>query len=90
MIRSPADYRAAFQRLAAERQRLRDQDKDLRAEGLSPAARKRVLDPLRSFHAQPAEEVASYERLQRGDVDAGLARRVIRLSCGRLIRARAA
>ena len=68
MIRTEAEYREALTRLAAERQRLRDQDRDLRAEGLSPAARKRVLDPLRSFHEQLAEEVTSYERLQRGDV----------------------
>ncbi len=68
MIRSDVEYREVLARLAAERKRLRQQDRELRTEGLSPAARKRVLDPLRAFHAQLAEEAASYERLQRGDV----------------------
>jgi hypothetical protein len=68
MIRTDAEYKAAVARLAAEKDRLRQQEKDLRAEGLDAAARKRVLDPLRSFHEQLVEEVASYERLQRGDV----------------------
>ena len=68
MIRTQAEYRESLERLAAERKRVRDQDKQLRAEGLTPTARKRILDPLRSFAGQVAEEVASYERLQRGDV----------------------
>jgi len=68
MIRTEAEYREALARLDAERQRLRDQDKQLRAEGVSPAARKRLLDPQRSFSDQLAEEVDSYERLKRGDV----------------------
>lgn len=29
---------------------------------------KRVLDPVRSFHEQIKDEVASYERLERGGV----------------------
>jgi DNA-binding XRE family transcriptional regulator len=68
MIRTDAEYKDALARLADEKARLRKQEKDLRAEGLSPAAVKRVLDPQRSFHEQVAEEVESYERLQRGDV----------------------
>lgn len=68
MIRTDAEYKEALARLAQERERLRQQDKDLRAEGLDAASRKRALDPLRSFHEQLAEEVASYERLRRGDV----------------------
>jgi len=35
---------------------------------LSSAEVKRTIDPLRSFHGQLAEEVASYERLRRGEV----------------------
>ena len=68
MIRTEAEYRESVKRLAAERKRLRDQDKQLRAEGLAPTARKRILDPQRSLAGQVAEEVASYERLQRGDM----------------------
>lgn len=68
MIRTEAEYREALTRLADEGKRLRDQDKQFRAEGLSPAARKRLLDPQRSFSEQLAEEVASYERLKQGDV----------------------
>ena len=36
---------------------------------LSKEEIKRVLDPVRSFHEQLKEEVASYERLKRGDLD---------------------
>jgi ribosome-binding protein aMBF1 (putative translation factor) len=88
MIRTEAEYREARARLDAERQRLRDQDKQLRAEGLSPAARKRLLDPQRSFSEQLAEEVASYERLKQGDVEElenlhGLGRLLIALRIAR-------
>jgi DNA-directed RNA polymerase specialized sigma subunit len=36
--------------------------------GLDVDEVKRAIDPLRSFHEQLAEEVASYERLKRGDI----------------------
>jgi len=68
VIRTESEYRAALAQLAAERKRLREQDKQLRAEGVAPASRKRLLDPQRSFSEQIAEEVASYGRLREGDV----------------------
>src|SRR5262245_34759429 len=68
MIRTDAEYKAARARLAEEKERLRQQEKELKSEGLDAAARKRVLDPLRSFPEQLAEEVASFERLRKGDV----------------------
>ncbi len=68
MIRNDNEYREAAQRLAEERERLGKHRKRLKDMGLSAAELKRALDPLRSFHAQLAEEVESYERVKRGDV----------------------
>ena len=56
----------------------------LKQEKLSKDAIKRVLDPVRSFHEQIKEEVASYERLKRGEFDelqnfAGIGRLLIAL-----------
>ncbi len=68
MIRNETEYKQAVERLSAERKRLAEQRKRLEATGLSAAERKRVLDPLVSFHEQLVEEVESYERLVRGDL----------------------
>lgn len=69
MIRSETEYKAAVLRLQEERQRLVDHEKRLREEGLGDDEVKRVLDPLVSFHLQLREEVESYEKLRRGDLD---------------------
>jgi len=69
MIRNESEYKAAVERLAAEEARLAAQEAELQAMSLPPDQIKRVLDPLRSFHLQLAEEVASYERLKRGEFD---------------------
>jgi ribosome-binding protein aMBF1 (putative translation factor) len=68
MIRNESEYKLAVERLTAERKRLADHRKRLEATELTAAERKRVLDPLSSFHEQLAEEVESYERLVRGDL----------------------
>jgi hypothetical protein len=68
MIRTDAEYQLALQRLKDERERVREQDKAFKAQGFDAAARKRMLDPLRSFYDQLAEEVESYERLLSGDL----------------------
>jgi ribosome-binding protein aMBF1 (putative translation factor) len=68
MIRSDKEYQEAVRRLAEERKRLVEHRKRLKDMGLSAGELKRALDPLRSFQAQLAEEVGSYERLKRGDV----------------------
>jgi ribosome-binding protein aMBF1 (putative translation factor) len=69
MIRNESEYQEAIERLRAEMVRFKDQESALRTRGLSKQEIKRVLDPVRSFHEQLQEEVASYERLKRGDFD---------------------
>jgi DNA-directed RNA polymerase specialized sigma subunit len=69
MIRNESEYQEAIERLRAEMGRFKDQESALRTRGLSKQEIKRVLDPVRSFHEQLQEEVASYERLKRGDFD---------------------
>jgi DNA-directed RNA polymerase specialized sigma subunit len=68
MIRNEREYREAVRRLQEEQVRLQDHRERLQGSGLSEEEIKRVLDPLRSFHAQLQEEVQSYERLKRGDI----------------------
>jgi ribosome-binding protein aMBF1 (putative translation factor) len=69
MIRNEAEYQEAVQRLEAERKRLRERRARLKQTGFTAAQLKRALDPLKSFHLQLVEEVKSYERLKRGDID---------------------
>jgi DNA-directed RNA polymerase specialized sigma subunit len=68
MIRNENEYKEAVRRLDEERQRLAEHEGRLIAQGLGPEETRRVMDPLRSFHEQLAEEVAGYERLRRGEV----------------------
>jgi DNA-binding XRE family transcriptional regulator len=69
MIRSEKEYREAVERIRQEKDRLAQQEAELKAMGLRPEEIKRALDPMRSFHQQLEEEVASYERLKRGEFD---------------------
>ena len=69
MIRNEKEYREGVERIQEEEQRIDAYRERLVAEGMKRAAIKRVLDPLLSFQAQLAEEVASYERLKRGELD---------------------
>lgn len=69
MIRNEKEYREAVERIGQEKDRLARQEAELKAMGLAPAEVKRALDPMRSFHQQLEEEVASYERLKRGEFD---------------------
>lgn len=69
MIRNEAEYKEAVKRVADEKQRLDEQRKTLESMGLTPEQIKRAIDPIRSFHLQLEEEVASYERLKRGEFD---------------------
>lgn len=67
MIRSETEYREAAKRIGEEAARLKDQELRLAEMGLSREEIKRATDPMRSFHEQLKEEVASYERLRRGE-----------------------
>ena len=69
MIRSETEYQEALQRLGEEEKRLAEHEARLREMGLGSDEVKRALDPFRSFHLQLAEEVESYERLKRGDLN---------------------
>lgn len=88
MIRNEAEYQEAVHRFTEEKKRLAEHQERLAESGLSSAELKRALDPLRSFQAQLEEEVESYERLKRGDVDAllnlhGLGRSLVALRIAR-------
>ena len=67
MIRNEKEYTAAVERLQAEKARLDEQRKALKAEGIDKAQIKNLMDPMISFHLQLKEEVESYERLKRGE-----------------------
>ena len=69
MIRSETEYREAVERLRAEAERLKAQQAKLQEMQLSRDEIKRAMDPVRSFHEQLKEEVASYERLRRGEFE---------------------
>lgn len=69
MIRNENEYREAMQRLREERARIDQQEAKLVELGLTGDEIKRAMDPMRSFHAQLGEELASYERLKRGEFD---------------------
>lgn len=69
MIRTDAEYHEARERLLAERTRMSEHEARMKELGLSPAERKRALDPLQSFSSQLEEEVESYERVQRGSFE---------------------
>ncbi len=69
MIRNETEYREAVERVGRERARMRAERAKLREFGLSKVEIKRALDPVRSFREQLQEEIASYERLMRGEFD---------------------
>jgi ribosome-binding protein aMBF1 (putative translation factor) len=69
MIRNESEYQEAVERLKAEAVRLKEQQSKLKEIGLARDEIKRAMDPMRSFHEQLKEEVASYERLKRGKFD---------------------
>ena len=67
MIRNEKEYQEAVERLRAEKDRLDQQHKVLKEEGLDNSQIKNLMDPMTSFHLQLKEEVESYERLKRGE-----------------------
>ena len=88
MIRNENEYQEAVRRFTEEKKRLATHRERLAETGLSSPELKRALDPLRSFQAQLEEEIDSYERLRRGDVDPllnlhGLGRSLVALRIAR-------
>ena len=88
MIRSESEYRNAVERLREEESRMTDREQELAELDLSRKEIKRAMDPLRSFHDQLQEEVASYENLKRGKFEElrnfeGLGRMLVALRIAR-------
>lgn len=88
MIRSESEYRNAVERLREEESRMTDREQALAELDLSREEIKRAIDPLRSFHDQLQEEVASYENLKRGKFEElrnfeGLGRMLVALRISR-------
>ena len=88
MIRSESEYRSAVERLREEESRMTDREQELAELDLSREEIKRAMDPLRSFHDQLQEEVASYENLKRGKFEElrnfeGLGRMLVALRIAR-------
>ena len=67
MIRTEAEYQEALRRMEQDRQTAAAQRAGLEAAGLTPEQVNLAMEPIRSFHAQLAEEVAWYERTRRRD-----------------------
>ncbi len=84
MILNENEDKDAVRRLGEQEERLKQQAVQLKQTKLFKNAIKRVLDPVRSFHEQIKDEVASHERLKRGEFDelqnfAGIGRLLIAL-----------
>lgn len=69
MIRNEQECREAVTRLKEEKNRIAVQREEFEKLGLSPTETKRALDPFQSFHLQLEEEIESYEKLKRGEID---------------------
>ncbi len=88
MIRNESEYQEAIRRQRDEQARLSQHRERLEALQLNAEEIDRTLDPVRSFHAQLAEEIEEYERLKRGDLGElvnlhGLGRTLIALRIAR-------
>lgn len=88
MIRNETEYQEAVRRHREEQLRLEQHRTRLKEAGLNRGELKRAMDPLRSFHLQLEEEIQSYERLRRGELDElvnlhGLGRTLIALRIAR-------
>jgi DNA-binding Xre family transcriptional regulator len=69
MIRTEAEYRTAVQQAREQATRIKDEHAARHASGLSITEVDRLMQPLLTFHDQLQEEIASYERLKRGEFD---------------------
>lgn len=69
MIRTDAEYRNAQERLKRDAETIEMQRKKLKAMDLSNEQVRRALEPMRSFRDQLLEEVETYERMRRGDLE---------------------
>lgn len=69
MIRTEAEYRKAQERLKQDEKTIQMQREQLEEMDLSGQEVERALEPMISFRDQLREEVETYERMQRGDLE---------------------
>lgn len=69
MIRSRSEYREAVRQAEAGRGHLVEHRANLEAMGLKPDEVERFLGPVRHMQLRLEEEVARFERLNRGDIE---------------------
>lgn len=69
MIRTEAEYRKAKKRLTRDEKTIRMQREQLEEMDLSDEEVERALEPMISFRDQLRENVETYERMRRGDLE---------------------
>ena len=69
MIHNESEYKETLKRLQEGQERLASQERELSGMGLGPNEIKRVIDPVRSFQDDLAQEVQLYERAKNRDFD---------------------
>lgn len=69
VIRSERDYQQAVARLEQDREVIQQQQARLRELGIEGEELERALHPALSFHDQLREEVETYERIKRGELE---------------------
>ena len=69
MIRTETEYKRALNRLKDDQAYLVTLREQLEAEDLKASEVERAMQPALSFHAQLKEEVETFERMKRGDLE---------------------
>ena len=69
MVRTEKEYQQMVKRLEQEKGLISKQRQQLEQEGLDKAQIQRLMDPLESFYMQLQEEIQTYERLCRGELN---------------------
>jgi transcriptional regulator with XRE-family HTH domain len=70
MIRNESELQEALRRLEGSKKSLADYRAKLEAEGMEPEQVQYAMGPSESFALQVREEIAQYQRMKRGDLDA--------------------
>ena len=70
MIRNETEYQEAVKRVEQEEERFVQYAAEWKARGYDEQEVTRLLEPLRTFHAQLVEEIEYYQRLKQGRFDA--------------------
>lgn len=69
MIRTEAEYKRAQERLEQDQKTIQMQREQLQTMDLKGEEVDRALEPMITFRDQLLEEVATYERMRRGDLE---------------------